>query len=140
MKEHTTQVGKSMAVERKMLNLTRERLPDTRQALTHKFSVEGTEGYLTVGLFEDGRPGELFIKVAKEGSTLGGLCDTIGILTSLCLQHNVPLEALVRKLEYVQFPPSGFTKNPEIRTAKSLTDYIFRWLGHSFLQETPKQE
>ena len=95
----------------------RRRLPDTRTAITHKFDIAGHEGYLTVGLFEDGQPGELFITMAKEGSTIGGLMDGIGTLTSMALQYGVPLEALVKKFAHQRFEPSGFTKNPEIRNA-----------------------
>ena len=111
----------------------RRRLSDTRTAITHKFDIAGHEGYLTVGLFEDNSPGELFITMAKEGSTIGGLMDGIGTLTSLALQYGVPLEALVRKFAYVRFEPSGFTRNPEIRNAASITDYVFRWLGYQFV-------
>jgi ribonucleoside-diphosphate reductase alpha chain len=111
----------------------RRRLSDTRTALTHKFDIAGHEGYLTVGLFEDGTPGELFITMAKEGSTIGGLMDGIGTLTSLALQYGVPLDALVRKFAHVRFEPSGFTRNPEIRNAASITDYVFRWLGFQFV-------
>jgi ribonucleoside-diphosphate reductase alpha chain len=111
----------------------RRRLSDTRTALTHKFDIAGHEGYLTVGLFEDGAPGELFITMAKEGSTIGGLMDGIGTLTSLALQYGVPLDALVRKFAHVRFEPSGFTRNPEIRNAASITDYVFRWLGFQFV-------
>ncbi|MGA2864307.1 MAG: vitamin B12-dependent ribonucleotide reductase [Verrucomicrobiota bacterium] len=111
----------------------RQRLPETRQAITHKFDIAGHEGYLTVGLFRDGQPGELFITMAKEGSTIGGLMDGLGTLTSLALQYGVPLDALVRKFAHVRFEPSGFTKNPDIRNAASITDYVFRWLGVQFV-------
>jgi ribonucleoside-diphosphate reductase alpha chain len=111
----------------------RRRLPDTRTAITHKFDIAGHEGYLTVGLFDDGRPGELFITMAKEGSTIGGLMDGIGTLTSLAWQYGVPLEALVKKFAHQRFEPSGFTKNPEIRNAASITDYVFRWLALQFI-------
>ncbi|HEV2394521.1 MAG TPA: vitamin B12-dependent ribonucleotide reductase [Verrucomicrobiae bacterium] len=111
----------------------RRRLPDTRTAITHKFDIAGHEGYLTVGLFDNNEPGELFITMAKEGSTIGGLMDGIGTLTSLALQYGVPLEALVRKFAHVRFEPSGFTKNPEIRNAASITDYVFRWMGFQFI-------
>ena len=87
---------------------------------------------MTVGLFEDGRPGEVFIKMAKEGSTIGGLMDAVGILASMALQYGVPLDALVRKLTHTRFEPWGHTDNPDIRIAKSIVDYIFRWLGHQF--------
>src|SRR5262249_45318647 len=90
------------------------------------------EGYVRVGLFENDQRGELFITMAKEGSTIGGLMDGIGTLTSLALQYGVPLEALVRKFAHVRFEPSGFTKNAEIRNAASITDYVFRWMGFQF--------
>lgn len=111
----------------------RRRLPATRQSLTHKFSVGGHEGYITVGLFEDGTPGELFISMAKEGSTIGGLMDVIGTETSMGLQYGVPLEVLVEKFSHTRFEPSGWTPNPDIPVAKSLVDYIFRWLGIQFI-------
>ena len=111
----------------------RRRLSDTRKSITHKFDIAGHEGYLTVGLFENDQPGELFITMAKEGSTIGGLMDGIGTLTSLALQYGVPLEALVRKFAHVRFEPSGFTKNPEIRNAASITDYVFRWMAFQFV-------
>ena len=111
----------------------RRRLTDTRGAVTHKFDIAGHEGYLTVGLFEDGQPGELFITMAKEGSTIGGLMDSIGTLTSMALQYGVPLDALLRKFAHQRFEPSGFTKNPEIRNASSITDYVFRWMAMQFI-------
>ncbi|MFO1498664.1 MAG: vitamin B12-dependent ribonucleotide reductase [Verrucomicrobiota bacterium] len=111
----------------------RRRLPETRSAVTHKFDIAGHEGYLTVGLFEDGQPGELFITMAKEGSTIGGLMDSIGTLTSLSLQYGVPLEALVKKFAHQRFEPSGFTKNPDIRNASSIIDYVFRWMAVQFI-------
>jgi ribonucleoside-diphosphate reductase alpha chain len=111
----------------------RRRLTDTRTAVTHKFDIAGHEGYLTVGLFDDGQPGELFITMAKEGSTIGGLMDSIGTLTSMALQYGVPLEALVKKFAHQRFEPSGFTKNPEIRNASSITDYVFRWMALQFI-------
>ena len=111
----------------------RRRLSDTRSAVTHKFDIAGHEGYLTVGLFEDNQPGELFITMAKEGSTIGGLMDGIGTLTSLALQYGVPMEALAKKFAHQRFEPSGFTKNPEIRNAASITDYVFRWLALQFV-------
>jgi ribonucleoside-diphosphate reductase alpha chain len=111
----------------------RRRLPETRQAVTHKFDIAGHEGYLTVGLFDDGQPGELFITMAKEGSTIGGLMDSVGALTSMALQYGVPLEALVKKFAHQRFEPSGFTKNPEIRNASSIMDYVFRWMGFQFI-------
>jgi ribonucleoside-diphosphate reductase alpha chain len=111
----------------------RRHLPSTRQSLTHKFAVGGHEGYVTVGLFEDGLPGELFITMAKEGSTIGGLMDTIGTLTSMALQYGVPMSALVNKFAHMRFEPSGWTGNPDIPNAKSVPDYIFRWLGIQFI-------
>ncbi|MFQ5730375.1 MAG: vitamin B12-dependent ribonucleotide reductase [Planctomycetaceae bacterium] len=111
----------------------RHHLPDTRNSLTHKFAVGGHEGYITVGLFEDGEPGELFITMAKEGSTIGGLMDTIGTLTSMALQYGVPLDALVNKFTHMRFEPSGWTGNPDVPMAKSVVDYIFRWMGIQFL-------
>jgi ribonucleoside-diphosphate reductase alpha chain len=112
----------------------RRRMSDTRISITHKFDIAGHEGYLTVGLFDDKQPGELFVRMAKEGSTIGGLMDTIGTLTSLSLQYGVPLEALVKKFAHARFEPSGFTKNPDIPIAKSIIDYIFRWLGNQFIE------
>jgi len=111
----------------------RRRLPQDCRSVRHKFNIAGHEGYIHVGLFDDGSPGELFIKIAKEGSTISGLMDTIGILTSMALQYGVPLDVLVSKFSHVRFEPSGFTKNPEIPLAKSLIDYIFRFLGAKFL-------
>lgn len=111
----------------------RKKLPETRAALNHKFSVADHEGYLTVGLFEDGQPGEMFITMAKEGSTIGGLMDSVAALTSMSLQYGVPLEVLVKKFSHQRFEPSGFTKNPEIRQASSIIDYVFRWLGMQFI-------
>ena len=103
-------------------------------SLTHKFEIAGHEGYITVGLYEDGQPGELFIQMSKEGSTIGGLMDTVATLTSMALQYGVPLESLVKKFAYQRFEPSGFTKNPDIRNASSITDYVFRWLGCQFIK------
>jgi ribonucleoside-diphosphate reductase alpha chain len=111
----------------------RRRLPDTRRSITHKFSVTGHEGYLTVGLYEDGQPGELFITMAKEGSTVGGLMDVIGTCTSMALQYGVPLITLVDKFRHARFEPSGMTSNQDIPFAKSLIDYIFCWLGCQFI-------
>ena len=110
------------------------RLPETRMAVNHKFNIAGHEGYLNVGLFENGQPGELFITMAKEGSTIGGLMDSIATLTSIALQYGVPLEALVKKFSHQRYEPFGFTRNPEIRTATSITDYVFRWLAFQFLK------
>jgi ribonucleoside-diphosphate reductase alpha chain len=112
----------------------RRRMPETRIAVNHKFEIAGHKGYLTVGMFEDGQPGELFIQMNKEGSTIGGLMDTIATLSSMALQYGVPLESLVKKFAYQRFEPSGFTKNPDIRNATSITDYVFRWLGCQFIK------
>lgn len=111
----------------------RRRLPETRQSLTHKFSIAGHEGYITVGLFEDGSPGELFVTMSKEGSTIGGLMDCIGTQTSMGLQYGVPLEVFVNKFTHVRFEPSGWTENKRVPHAKSIVDYIFRWLGETFM-------
>ncbi|HEY8749017.1 MAG TPA: LAGLIDADG family homing endonuclease [Tepidisphaeraceae bacterium] len=140
---HTNIVEK--IVERIVERPLRRRLPDTRHAMTHKFDVAGHEGYITVGLYEDGQPGEVFIRIAKEGSTIGGLMDTIATLVSVSLQYGVPVESLVRKFEHVRFEPSGMTRNPEIPIAKSLTDYIFRWMAMEFVPgyrtaHAPKRE
>jgi len=120
-------------VEKVVYKPRRERLPDTRNSVTHKFSIAGHEGYISVGLYPDGRPGEVFITMAKEGSTVGGLMDSFGTSTSIALQYGVPLEVLVNKFSHTRFEPMGHTTNPEIRIAKSLVDYIFRWLGLTFL-------
>ncbi|KAF0169917.1 MAG: ribonucleoside-diphosphate reductase alpha chain, partial [Limisphaerales bacterium] len=111
----------------------RRRLADERQAVTHKFSVGGHEGYLTVGLFEDGTPGEIFITMSKEGSTLSGLMDAFATMVSLALQYGVPIRVLVNKFSHVRFEPSGVTNNKDVRFAKSVIDYIFRWMALKFL-------
>ncbi len=111
----------------------RTRLPDERRSVTHKFRVGDQEGYVTVGLFDDGRPGEVFITISKEGSTIRGLMDSVAVLTSLALQYGVPLEDLVRKFRGVHFEPAGFTGNPELPKASSIVDYIFRWLEAKFV-------
>jgi ribonucleoside-diphosphate reductase alpha chain len=111
----------------------RRKLPDERNAITHKFSIAGHEGYITVGMYEDGKPGEIFLVMAKEGSTISGLMDAFATSISMALQYGVPLETLVEKFAHVRFEPSGFTKNPAIPMAKSITDYIFRWMASKFL-------
>ena len=111
----------------------RRKLPDERASITHKFSIGGHEGYTTVGLYEDGAPGELFIRMAKQGSTISGLMDSLAIAISLALQYGVPLRVLVDKFAHARFEPSGWTGNPQIPYAKSAVDYIFRWLGAKFL-------
>ena len=117
----------------------RERLPDERKALTHHFSVGGHDGYVTVGLYPDGRPGEIFFRVTKEGSTVNGLMDSLGISMSMALQHGVPLKDLVRKLAHLRFEPAGMTNNPKIRFAKSIPDYVARWLAQEFLTEDERR-
>jgi ribonucleoside-diphosphate reductase alpha chain len=112
----------------------RHTMPDTRMSITHKFEIAGHEGYITAGLYDDGQPGEVFVQMSKEGSTIGGLMDTVATLTSMALQYGVPLEQLVNKFAYQRFEPSGFTRNPDIRTAFSITDYVFRWLGCEFIK------
>jgi ribonucleoside-diphosphate reductase alpha chain len=116
----------------------RRRLPDTRASLTHKFSIEGHEGYITVGLFEDNTPGELFVTMAKEGSTLSGMMDAFATSVSLLFQYGVPLSHLVEKFGHMRFEPAGWTGNPEIGFAKSIVDYVFRWLGNRFLSDQDK--
>jgi len=111
----------------------RKKLPDERHAITHKFDIAGHEGYITVGLFEDGQPGEIFLVMAKEGSTISGFADAFAQAISYALQYGVPLQALVDKFSHVRFEPSGMTRNPEIRFAKSIVDYIFRWMASKFL-------
>jgi ribonucleoside-diphosphate reductase alpha chain len=135
LQERILQLEDELAGLRAQIDLpVRHRMTDTRLSFTHKFEIAGHEGYITVGLFDDGQPGELFITMAKEGSTIGGLMDTVGTLTSIALQYGVPLESLVKKFAYQRFEPSGFTKNPDIRSATSITDYVFRWLGCQFIK------
>jgi ribonucleoside-diphosphate reductase alpha chain len=143
-----TGIGDAGALQKRILELDQElatlrsridqpvrhRMPDTRNSMTHRFEIAGHEGYITVGLYEDGQPGELFITMSKEGSTIGGLMDTVGTLTSIALQYGVPLESLVKKFAYQRFEPSGFTKNADIRHATSITDYVFRWLACQFIK------
>jgi len=118
----------------------RRKLPDERESITHKFSIGGHEGYITVGKYEDGTPGEIFITMAKEGSTISGLMDSFATMTSLALQHGVPLQLLVDKFTHMRFEPSGFTKNAEIPMAKSIMDYIFKWLAVKFLPRDSQEE
>jgi ribonucleoside-diphosphate reductase alpha chain len=113
----------------------RRRLPDERQSITHKFDIAGHEGYITVGLFEDGTPGELFLVMAKEGSTISGFADAFAQAISYALQFGVPLQVLVDKFSHARFEPSGMTKNPDVRFAKSIVDYIFRWMASKFLSK-----
>ena len=118
----------------------RRRLPDERTAITHKFSIAGHEGYLTVGLFEDGQPGEIFLRMSKEGSTVSGMMDAFATAVSVSLQYGVPLESLIRKFSHMRFEPAGFTGNKDVPMAKSITDYIFRWLAVKFLPEDSQSE
>ena len=117
----------------------RERLPNERKAITHHFEVGGHDGYVTVGLYPDGRPGELFFRVTKEGSTVNGLMDSLGLSMSMALQHGVPLKDLVRKLAHLRFEPAGATNNPKVRFAKSIPDYVARWLASEFLTEEERR-
>src|SRR5690606_3858443 len=111
----------------------RRKLPDERRSITHKFDIAGHEGYITVGLFDDGTPGEIFLVMAKEGSTISGFADAFAQAISYALQYGVPLQVLVDKFSHARFEPSGMTKNPEVRFAKSIVDYIFRWMATKFL-------
>jgi len=133
-KERAEQLEQEMGeLLTKVNNPIRIHLPATRNSITHKFSVGGQEGYITVGMYENGTPGELFIQMAKEGTTVGGLMDTVGTLSSISLQYGVPIEKLVSKFSFQRFEPSGFTGNPDIRNATSVIDYVFRWLGCQFI-------
>jgi ribonucleoside-diphosphate reductase alpha chain len=120
-------------VARLVTQPVRRKLPDERHAITHKFDIAGHEGYITVGLFEDGTPGEIFLVMAKEGSTISGFADAFAQAISYALQYGVPLQDLVDKFSHVRFEPSGMTRNPEVRFAKSIVDYIFRWMATKFL-------
>jgi ribonucleoside-diphosphate reductase alpha chain len=120
-------------VERIIERPMRKRLPDTRDSKTHHFNVAGHEGYLTVGMYQDGSPGELFITMSKEGSTIGGLMDSLGTAISVALQYGVPITSLVNKFAHQRFEPQGITTNKDIPFAKSLVDYIFRWMGMEFV-------
>jgi ribonucleoside-diphosphate reductase alpha chain len=130
-------VKTSLQAEMEKLGLpahpVRRKLPDERQAITHKFDIAGHEGYITIGLFEDGTPGEIFLVMAKEGSTISGFADAFAQAISYALQYGVPLQVLVDKFSHVRFEPSGMTKNPDVRFAKSIVDYIFRWMAAKFL-------
>ena len=120
--------------------LLRRKLPDERRSITHKFDIAGHEGYITAGTYEDGQPGEIFITMSKEGSTISGLMDSFATAISMALQYGVPLRVLVDKFSHMRFEPSGFTKNPDIPMAKSIMDYIFRWLATKFLDGDAQQE
>ncbi len=131
---------KAPRVEAKESRPFRRKLPDERKSITHKFDIAGHEGYITVGMYEDGQPGEIFITMSKEGSTISGLMDSFATAISMALQYGVPLRVLVDKFSHMRFEPSGFTKNPDIPMAKSIMDYIFRWLATKFLDGDAQQE
>ena len=131
---------KTVTVENKEPRALRHKLPDERRSITHKFDIAGHEGYIIAGMYEDGQPGEIFITMSKEGSTISGLMDSFATAISLALQYGVPLKGLVDKFSHMRFEPSGFTKNPDIPMAKSIMDYIFRWLASKFLDGEAQQE
>ncbi len=131
---------KSLAAGEVEYRAVRRKLPDERKAVTHKFDIQGHEGYLTVGMFDDGTPGELFVTMAKEGSTISGLMDAFATQTSYALQFGVPLKFMVDKFSHMRFEPSGFTKNREIPIAKSIVDYIFRWMASHFMEIEEQDE
>ncbi len=118
----------------------RNKLPDERKSITHKFDIAGHEGYITAGMYEDGQPGEIFITMSKEGSTISGLMDSFATAVSMAMQYGVPLRVLVDKFSHMRFEPSGFTRNPDIPMAKSIMDYIFRWLATKFLDGKAQTE
>lgn len=132
--------GKAAKIGGKESKPFRRKLPDERKSITHKFDIAGHEGYITVGMYEDGQPGEIFITMSKEGSTISGLMDSFATAISMALQYGVPLRVLVDKFSHMRFEPSGFTKNPDIPMAKSIMDYIFRWLATKFLDGDAQQE
>jgi ribonucleoside-diphosphate reductase alpha chain len=121
-------------------NIIRRKLPDERRSVTHKFSVAGHEGYIHVGLYENGDPGEIFVRMAKEGSTISGLMDSFATAISLALQYGVPLKLFVDKFSRTRFEPSGFTGNPALPRASSIMDYLFRWLGSKFVRDESASE
>jgi len=131
---------KAPVAETKEARPLRRKLPDERRSITHKFDIAGHEGYITAGMYEDGQPGEIFITMSKEGSTISGLMDSFATAISMALQYGVPLRVLVDKFSHMRFEPSGFTKNPDIPMAKSIMDYIFRWLATKFLDGDAQQE
>ncbi len=134
MAEHDRPEVVERIVEKIIERPMRKRLPDTRHSITHHFNVAGHEGYLTVGMYEIGGPGELFITMSKEGSTIGGLMDSLGTAISVALQYGVPIESLVNKFAFQRFEPQGITTNRDIPFAKSLVDYIFQWMGMQFIE------
>ena len=123
-----------VSVESESVRPLRRRLPDERRAITHHFSIAGHEGYLTVGVYEDGSPGEIFVRMAKQGSTISGLMDSFATVVSLALQHGVPLDVLCAKFSHTRFEPSGWSGDPKIGYASSLMDYLFRWIELKFLK------
>jgi ribonucleoside-diphosphate reductase alpha chain len=128
------EIEAAVAEQRELfIRALRKKLPVERQSITHKFSISGHEGYLTVGMYDDGAPGEIFIKMAKEGSTLSGILDGFALSVSIGLQYGVPMKTLVDKLIHTRFEPSGYTGNPKIPYAKSVLDYLARWLGGHFI-------
>ena len=135
-RSHEIETAEALSLHADSFRPHRRRLPNTRRSITHKFSVAGHEGYITVGLFEDGKPGEVFIRMAKQGSTVRGLVDTIAVLTSMALQNGVTVESLARKFRGSHFEPSGETANLKIPNVSSITDYIFAWLGMMFSNES----
>jgi len=137
---NTSKDEKASKGEAKESRPLRRKLPDERRSITHKFDIAGHEGYITAGMYEDGQPGEIFITMSKEGSTISGLMDSFATAVSMALQYGVPLRVLVDKFSHMRFEPSGFTKNPDIPMAKSIMDYIFRWLASKFLDGDAQQE
>lgn len=138
--KRTQPLSTSLDEKKKERKVSRRRLPDERQSITHKFSIAGHEGYITVGMYEDGTPGEIFITMSKEGSTISGLMDSFATAISLALQYGVPLKVLADKFSHARYEPSGFTTHKDIPIAKSITDYIFRWLGLKFLPENERPQ
>jgi ribonucleoside-diphosphate reductase alpha chain len=137
LEKATEAVASIAAVDERM---QRRKLPDERQSITHKFDIAGHEGYITVGMYEDRTPGEIFVTMSKQGSTISGLMDSFATAISFALQYGVPLQFLVDKFSHMRFEPSGFSKNPQIPYAKSIVDYLFRWMASKFLDEEAKRE
>ncbi|MGA2000198.1 MAG: hypothetical protein ABSG52_09405 [Terriglobales bacterium] len=135
----TPAAAKNESAGTESVRAVRRRLPDERRAITHHFSIAGQEGYLTVGVYDDGLPGEIFITMSKEGSTVSGLMDSFATAVSLALQYGVPLQVLCNKFSHMRFEPSGWSGNPKIGYAKSLMDYIARWLELKFLKNEQGQ-
>ncbi len=134
-------VVQTVVTEKIVYQPTRRKLPDERKSITHKFSIAGHEGYITAGMYEDGTVGEIFLTdIGKEGSTLRGMMNAFATSISIALQYGVPLETLVRKFSYMRFDPEGITNNPEIPFAKSMPDYIMRWLASRFLDTDTQEE